>query len=241
MTLPPSISWPKHNRMRPSDCHWRRAAFADCEGGKEVPVHVRLEGNDVVVAEWVDGGVPQVRRYSVTQDDANWFERPCSMRLLKENPIPYVVLSQGITGSGIELFRQTTAQSLEGVVAKRLNSRYLPGRRTDAWVKIKNGIELFCCIIGYEPSGTDDFGKLILAHEVNGKLCGVGSVGTGFDAAMRQRLNAFLWTHRRSTPVVKCGRRGIWVEPQLVCRVTCMELTRGGEMRTAVFHELVKE
>jgi len=93
--------------------------------------------------------------------------------------MPNVVLSQGIAGSGIELFRQTTAQNLEGVIAKRLNSRYLPGRRTDAWIKIKKGIELFCCIIGFEPSGTYDFRKLILAHEVNGELCGVGSVGTG--------------------------------------------------------------
>jgi bifunctional non-homologous end joining protein LigD len=162
-------------------------------------------------------------------------------KLLLEHPVKNVVLSQGIANSGIEMFRQTTEQGLEGVMAKRLNSRYLPGRRTSAWIKIKKGLELFCLVIGFEPSGKDDFRNLMLARQDGGELRVVGKVGTGFDVAMRKRLNAFLWSHLRPKPVIPCKYKGKWVKPQLVCRVTCMELTPGGEMRAPVFHELVKE
>jgi bifunctional non-homologous end joining protein LigD len=48
-----------------------------------------------------------------------------------------VVLSEGIVGAGSAFFRQVCALGLEGVVAKRLDSRYRPGRRTRAWIKIK--------------------------------------------------------------------------------------------------------
>ena len=161
-------------------------------------------------------------------------------KLLKRHALAHVMLSEGMIGSGVELFRQTTAMDLEGILAKRLNSRYLPGRRTDAWIKIKKGIELLCVVIGFEASGPDDFRNLILAQERDGQLRGVGKVGTGFEATVRKKLNVWLWTHLRPTPVIKCRHKGKWVEPQLFCRVTCMELTPGGEMRAPVFHELIK-
>ena len=50
---------------------------------------------------------------------------------------PQVVFSEGIVGAGREFFRQVCAVDLEGVVAKRLDSSYRPGRRTRAWIKIK--------------------------------------------------------------------------------------------------------
>jgi ATP-dependent DNA ligase len=139
-------------------------------------------------------------------------------KLLKQHPVPHVVLSRGVVQSGIEFFRQTTREGLEGVIAKRLNSRYLPGRRTDAWIKIKKGIELFCVVIGFEPSGTDDFRSLILAHEQGGQLRPVGKAGTGFDVALRKELNAWLWSHLRPKPIVPCKHKGLWVEPKLICR-----------------------
>ncbi len=50
---------------------------------------------------------------------------------------PQVVLSEGIVGAGRAYFCQVCAMGLEGVVAKRIDSRYRPGRRTRAWIKIK--------------------------------------------------------------------------------------------------------
>jgi bifunctional non-homologous end joining protein LigD len=47
------------------------------------------------------------------------------------------VFSDGVLGAGTAFFAETCQQGLEGVVAKRLNGRYLPGKRGDAWIKIK--------------------------------------------------------------------------------------------------------
>jgi len=50
---------------------------------------------------------------------------------------PPLVFSQGVVGSGQAFFAEICHQGLEGMMAKRLASRYLPGRRTHAWTKIK--------------------------------------------------------------------------------------------------------
>ena len=54
-------------------------------------------------------------------------------------------------------------RGLEGVVAKRLTSRYQPGQRTGAWTKVKRSETVQCAIIGFLPAGQDDFRSLILA------------------------------------------------------------------------------
>ena len=57
--------------------------------------------------------------------------------MLQDANAQQVVFSQGVAGAGRAFYEQVIARQLEGVVAKRLNSRYLPGRRSDAWLKIK--------------------------------------------------------------------------------------------------------
>jgi bifunctional non-homologous end joining protein LigD len=162
-------------------------------------------------------------------------------RLLTNSGLRNVVLSEGVIGAGHRLFEETTKADLEGVVAKRLNSRYLPGKRTDAWIKIKRGVTLFCVVIGYEPSGKKDFRNLIVAREVDGEMRVAGKVGSGFSDNVRERVAAWLLNHERAKPVIRCRHKGKWVEPGLVCRVSCMELTAAGEMRAPVFHEIVRD
>lgn len=154
---------------------------------------------------------------------------------------PELLLSRGVVGAGKKFFDQAVAEGLEGVVAKRLASPYLPGKRTDAWIKIKRGQEVFCLVVGFEPSGRNDFRSLILASNRDGQLQCVGKVGTGFDNAMRKRLNEWLWSHLQPKPVIRCKHKGKWVEPKLVCRVSCMEFTKNGEMRAPSFQGLVRE
>jgi DNA ligase D-like protein (predicted ligase) len=152
-----------------------------------------------------------------------------------------LVLSQGIIGQGKAFFEEVVQQGLEGVVAKRLASRYLPGKRTDAWVKIKRSESTFCAIIGFVPSGKDDFQSLILAAETDGSLSCVGKVGTGFDRAMRDRLNRWLWSNLQQKPIVPSRIKGKWVAPGLYCKVRFMERTPGGEFRAPVFAGLVED
>jgi bifunctional non-homologous end joining protein LigD len=164
---------------------------------------------------------------------------------LRELVKPYgqgrLVLSEGIVGQGKAFFQEACRQGLEGVVAKRLQSSYLPGRRTDAWIKIKRSALIDCAIIGFVPAGQDDFRSLILAAQDQGQLRCVGKVGTGFPNKLRRRLNELLWARLRPKPLVPCRIRGKWVEPGLYCRVSCMERTSSGELRAPVFEELIEE
>jgi len=159
-------------------------------------------------------------------------------RLVRAIGSPRLILSEGVTGEGVGFFREACRQGLEGVVAKRLESPYLPGKRTDAWVKIKRREALLCVVIGFLPSGRNDFRSLILACEADGRLRCVGKVGTGFDARLRARLNQLLWSRLRAQPIVPCPVKGKWVEPGIYCRVSYLERTPGGELRAPVFEGL---
>jgi bifunctional non-homologous end joining protein LigD len=150
---------------------------------------------------------------------------------------PRVLMSQGVTKSGKAYFEEARDLGLEGVVAKRLDSRYEPGQRSGAWLKIKRFETLACAVIGFVPEGADDFGSLVIATpgEDDGVLRCVGRIGSGFDAARRARANAFLWAHLRDKPVVPSREKARWVELGLYCVVRCMERTPGGQLRAPVF------
>ena len=60
-----------------------------------------------------------------------------------------MVLSDGIVGAGTAWFEQVVRQGHEGVMAKHLAGRYLPGKRSSSWRKIKPTEVLPCVIIGY--------------------------------------------------------------------------------------------
>jgi DNA ligase D-like protein (predicted ligase) len=160
--------------------------------------------------------------------------------LISSAAMPQVILSQGVVGPGRAFFQPACSGGLEGVIAKRLQSRYMPGKRTDAWLKIKRQMELHCAIIGFLPAGTDDFRSLILATEEGGMLVCVGKVGTWFNADMRKRLNRLLWSTVRDKPLVANKHKGKWIEPGLYCRVVCMERTSGGELRAPAFKGLIE-
>jgi bifunctional non-homologous end joining protein LigD len=143
-----------------------------------------------------------------------------------------IIVSDGIVARGKEYFDQAVATGLEGVVAKKLDSRYLPGKRTDCWIKIKRQLVVPCCVIGFVPEGADDFGALIIAAAaVNGELACVGKVGSGFDRRLRARVNEHLWSHLCEKPVVSSPVKGKWVEPGLYLTVKCMEWTNTGQLR----------
>ena len=61
------------------------------------------------------------------------------------------VCPEGTIGEGRKFFAAIEARGLEGMVCKRLDSRYLPGERTDAWLKVKCERRLHCLILGFEP------------------------------------------------------------------------------------------
>jgi DNA ligase D-like protein (predicted ligase) len=171
-------------------------------------------------------------------------DRPCTERrerareLVSKLNCPCVVISDGIIGKGLEYFDQACSRDLEGIVAKRLDTRYLPGKRTDAWIKIKRQQDVPCVVIGYLPNETGGLRSLIIAAQFDGALTYVGRVGSGIDLAMADRLMALMQARVRAEPVVECPLKGRWVEPEIYCTVRCMERTRGGQLRAPVLREL---
>ena len=67
-----------------------------------------------------------------------------------------MAFSEGIVGAGRVFFEQAVRQGQEGVMAKHLASRYLAGKRSSCWLKIKPARRLPCVIIGWEPGALDD-------------------------------------------------------------------------------------
>jgi ATP-dependent DNA ligase len=163
---------------------------------------------------------------------------------------PRLVLSDGVAGRGVEYFAAATARGLEGIMAKRLASRYEPGARTGDWLKIKQKHELLCAIVGGVVAD-GDVRSLIIAAQLPAPgeadpgdpegvpLRCVGRVGSGLTAATRARLHDLLATHRRETPFLPCKERGLWVEPGLYCKVSYLERTREGQLRAPVFLDLI--
>jgi bifunctional non-homologous end joining protein LigD len=168
-------------------------------------------------------------------------ERRSRLRKLLDGRNRTVLWSEDFT-DGPALLKAAAEQGLEGVVAKRAESRYLVGRRSRDWVKVKVHREQEFVVAGYtrgagRRAGT--FGSLVLGVYEGDELRYVGNVGTGFDDGEIRKLLALLEPlHRddppfREVPKLPRVRRADvqWVEPRLVAQVRFSEWTRDGHLR----------
>jgi bifunctional non-homologous end joining protein LigD len=175
----------------------------------------------------------------------SWLNKPLRERrtrlteLIKPVCNSYLQLSEGITGKGRAYFAEAVRQDLEGVVAKRLDSRYQPGQRHDAWLKIKRQSEVLCAVIGFTTEAPNDFRSLIIACDQEGELRCVGKVGSGIEDGLRKTINQFLWSHLLRKPLVPCTIKGKWVAPGMFCKVAFQEQMESGDLRSPVFKELI--
>lgn len=158
--------------------------------------------------------------------------------LLARHAHPGLAFSAGITGAGREFFQAAVAQGQEGIMAKHLGSRYLPGKRSSAWQKIKLRQMIPCVIIGYRPA-RDGFSSLFLAAQRQGTLQYVGPLTSGFTEQAKAELGLLLARRLRARPAVACSRRGVWVVPDLYCRVRFLAWTAQGRLRSASFAGLI--
>jgi bifunctional non-homologous end joining protein LigD len=145
---------------------------------------------------------------------------------------PRLVYSMGSEGCGRAFFARVVADGHEGVMAKQRASRYVPGRRSTSWRKIKPTLRLPCVLLGYRPRRQGGL-RLLVATRQAGVLCYVGHVAVGRTAlqtaALAQRLAA--WPRRR--PLVPCPVPACWVEPEFYCQVACQGWTPHGQLRQA--------
>jgi bifunctional non-homologous end joining protein LigD len=143
---------------------------------------------------------------------------------------------------GSRLLGATEAQGLEGVVAKRLDSRYEPGRRTGAWLKVKNTRRQELVIGGWLPGEgrrAERIGALLMGYHRNGTFVYAGRVGTGFTEKTLTELGKRLAPLRRDTTpfqsAPKLPREAVFVEPCLVAEIEFREWTTEGVMRAPSF------
>jgi len=150
---------------------------------------------------------------------------------------------------GEALYEAAQEQRLEGVIAKRPDSRYQPGRRTREWLKVKTHGRQEFVIAGYtkgQGKRSGRLGSLVLAVNRGGELHYVGNCGTGFTEDEIEKLMRKLRPLERATPPfavvpkmpkVKKGDI-VWVTPKLVCEVEFAEWTHDGRLRAPSYKGL---
>jgi len=152
-----------------------------------------------------------------------------------------IAFSHHRTTFGTKFFAEAEAKGLEGIMAKRADSQYLSGVRTDDWLKIKTSKRQEVVIAGFTaPRRTRPcFGALALAVREGKEWRFIGHVGTGFShETLRQLHGKLIKLKAAQSPFpkrVKDEAVTTWVKPVLVAEVKFTEWTSSGEMRHPVY------
>ena len=157
--------------------------------------------------------------------------------VLQESEIVSIIDS--FPEKGEDYFQAALKSGIEGVVAKRRDSLYLPGIRSQDWIKIKKSLTIDLVVGGYIPGNGDReqyFGGLLMGAYDHGQLVYIGRVGSGFALEELQEIKTHFLPRIQSpfsnpppTP------EAVWIEPNLVVQVTALEVTHDGHLRAPVF------
>jgi bifunctional non-homologous end joining protein LigD len=143
-------------------------------------------------------------------------------------------------GDGSELLESTRKQGLEGLVAKQRDSTYLPGKRSDCWVKVKNIRRQSAVVCGWKEGAggrSGQLGSLLLGVHSDEGLVYAGHVGTGFNATALAGLKDLLEPLATAVCPIdgevprEHARAAHWVKPEIVVDVDFTEWTRDGRLR----------
>ncbi len=171
-------------------------------------------------------------------------------KVLPENDS--IILSKHIVTDGIAFFQSAEKLGLEGIIAKKASSIYLPGKRSKDWLKIKTQLRQEVVIGGYtlNEGSSKLFSSLLVGVFEKDQLVYTGKVGTGFNnkdqKTMMKTFKALIIAETPFTikPDVNKPSRfrpdppkahAVWLKPQLVCEVAYRELTNDGVMRHPSF------
>lgn len=167
--------------------------------------------------------------------------------LLAENlkTIDNVIVADFIDDQGIAYFKSISKLGLEGVIAKKKRSLYLPGKRTETWLKFKRKRigNFIICGYRYHPTSRSILRSIILGAYFDEKLTFFGMVGTGFS---HQELGIMIKELERIKtdlcPFIGLNnlpfKDVVWTEPIVVCEVEYLELTDDGILRHPSFKRI---
>ncbi|MEM0942148.1 MAG: non-homologous end-joining DNA ligase [Bacteroidota bacterium] len=147
--------------------------------------------------------------------------------------------------NGLVFFEAAKKLGVEGIIAKKRDGKYLIGKRSDAWIKVKVKETKDCVIIGFTEGEGDRkpyFGSLQIAEESDEELIYRGRVGSGFDDNMLKHLAEQFSKRITSDKSVKAEvheeRKTIWLVPELKCEIEYSMITENGILRDPVFKNL---
>lgn len=149
--------------------------------------------------------------------------------------------------SGAAVQAVSKEHGLEGIMAKRLQSRYEPARRSQSWLKIKNVRRQEVVIGGWKPgegARAGGIGSLLVGVQDAGELVYCGHVGTGFTQQTLRMLAGKLTPLRRATSPfgsavpAEDARSAHWVDPVLVAEIAFADWTKSGRLRAPSFKGL---
>lgn len=147
---------------------------------------------------------------------------------------------------GESLFEAAKLHVLEGIMAKRKDSRYLPGRRSDLWVKVKVRQSCECVVLGYTTGKGNRgqvFGALHIAEKSGNDLHYRGKVGTGFDDKTMKEIFKTLKNKKSLKKPLVIGKVldekiSTWLEPEIIAEISYAKLTPDKMFREPVFIRL---
>ena len=172
-------------------------------------------------------------------DDPLARRREMLSSFLNRKETGFIVESTYIFERGADYYREAMSRELEGIMAKDIESPYVPGKRTNYWIKIKARNLLDCVVLGtvIEPT-SGRVRSLVLGTYREGSLIWMGNVGSGLDARTLEALATELAPLAGDRPEgleVSAPGEIRWLRPALVARIKYLELTRDGRLRAPVF------
>jgi len=156
----------------------------------------------------------------------------------------FVVLSLFIEETGVDYYRAALEKGVEGVMAKKKQSLYEQGKRSNNWLKIKQVKTCDCVIFGYtrgEGNRDETFGSLILGlYDSDGPVY-IGKVGTGFNYEDMKNLKLYLDQYKvigETLQGVERDREITWLKAGVVCEVSYQAITEDEKLRIPVFQKI---
>lgn len=237
---------------------------------KELKINAIIDGEIVVVNKKGNANFGALQNWNSEADgellyyvfDILWYngydlshlpllDRKAILAELIPNQSP-ILLSKAFETSGIDFLNATKRLGLEGIMAKRANSIYQSGNRTNNWLKIKAGNGQEVVIGGFTKiSGSPKpFSSLLVGLFKKGKFIYTGKIGTGFSLDTQKELLAQFdpliiskSPFYEEPEVNKPNRfrfnsppaKAIWLKPKLICEVNFTEMTTDGLMRHPSF------
>lgn len=161
--------------------------------------------------------------------------------IIKKQKLSNVFYSEHIKEKGIDIFKLAEKNKTEGIIAKKADSQYAIGRRSDEWLKIKISHQEEAIIIGItKPKNSRAyFGALLLGQYDGNELKFIGKCGIGFtEVSLKELYNKFKPNFTDISPVsekISMRDKIQWLKPKIVCQVKFTEWTQDKHLRHPVY------